>query len=72
MIMAVLSFFYTLASFRINITLVITFFFITMAFVMLMAAYWVVAEGNAKVGLDLQIVRTPSYLEHVMVVLIIS
>lgn len=43
-----------------------------MAFVMLMAAYWVVAEGNAKVGLDLQIVRTPSYLEHVMVVLIIS
>lgn len=56
MILAILSFFYTIASLRTNVALVITFFFITMAFTMLMSAYWVVGDGNAKVGMQLQIV----------------
>lgn len=56
MIMTVLTFFYVIASLRTNIALVITFFFIDMAFFMLMSSYWVAAEGRASVALGLQIV----------------
>lgn len=56
MIMTVLTFFYVLAAFRTNITLVITFFFIDMAFFMLMSTYWVAAEGRATTAGNLQIV----------------
>lgn len=54
--MTVLTFLYVLASFRTNITLVITFFFIMMAFFMLMSAYWTAAEGKTAISHDLQIV----------------
>jgi hypothetical protein len=57
MIMTVLTLFYVLASLRTNITLVITFFFIDMAFFMLMSSYWTAAEGKTTTAKDLQIVR---------------
>lgn len=60
MIMTVLTFLYVLASLRTNIVLVITFFFIDMAFFMLMSSYWVAAEGKTKVSHDLQIVSKQS------------
>ncbi|KXL49726.1 MAG: hypothetical protein FE78DRAFT_139424 [Acidomyces sp. 'richmondensis'] len=55
MIMTVLTFLYVLASLRTNIVLVVTFFFIDMAFFMLMSSYWVAAEGKPKISHDLQI-----------------
>ncbi|HEX3643731.1 MAG TPA: GPR1/FUN34/YaaH family transporter, partial [Ktedonobacteraceae bacterium] len=58
MIMTVLTFLYVLASLRTNITLVITFFFIDMAFFMLMSSYWTAAEGRDSVAQGLQIVST--------------
>lgn len=60
MVMAVLSTLYTLASIRTNIVLVFTFFNIAMAFIMLMAAYWVLGEGNMAAGGKLTIVSRPS------------
>lgn len=57
MIMAILSTLYTLASIRTNIVLVFTFFNIAMAFIMLMAAYWTLAEGKIAAGGKLTIVR---------------
>jgi len=56
MIMTVLTLLYVLASLRTNIVLVITFFFIDMAFFMLMSSYWVAAEGKTMISHDLQIV----------------
>lgn len=64
MIMTVLSFLYVLAALRTNITLAVTFFFIDMAFFMLMSSYWVAAEGRAEAAKGLQIVsRTRDLLK---------
>ena len=56
MIMTVLTFLYVLASVRTNVTLVITFLFIDLAFFMLMSSYWTLAEGRADVAKNLQTV----------------
>lgn len=56
MIMTVLTLFYVLASLRTNIILVIVFFFIDMAFFMLMATYWCLGDGNTKAAAGLQVV----------------
>ena len=65
MIMTVLTFFYVLASLRTNITLVITFFFIDMAFFMLMSSYWTAAEGRASDAQGLQVVSTKLRHSHI-------
>lgn len=62
MILTVLTFIYLLASFRTNITLVITFLFIDLAFFMLMSSYWVAAEGRAEGAQHLQIVKTLAFV----------
>ncbi|KIW90988.1 uncharacterized protein Z519_08771 [Cladophialophora bantiana CBS 173.52] len=46
--MALVTFFFLVASLRTNITFALVFFFIDLAFIMLMACYWTVADGNVN------------------------
>lgn len=46
MVMALVTFFFLLASLRTSITFVLVFLFIDLAFIMLMATYWTLAEGK--------------------------
>lgn len=48
--MALVTFFFLIASFRTNITFVLVFLFIDLAFIMLMATYWSSAEGKTAVA----------------------
>ena len=64
--MTVLTFFYVIASVRTNITLVITFFFIDMAFFMLMSSYWVRAEGRVDAAKGLEIVSIPGVYHFIL------
>ncbi len=50
MVMALVTFFFLVASFRTNITFVLVFLFIDLAFIMLMATYWTLAEGKMAVA----------------------
>ncbi|OAL27907.1 hypothetical protein AYO22_03252 [Fonsecaea multimorphosa] len=50
MVMALVTFFFLIASFRTNITFVLVFLFIDLAFIMLMATYWSAAEGKTAVS----------------------
>lgn len=57
--MALVTFFFLIASFRTNITFVVVFLFIDLAFIMLMATYWSAAEGKTAVALKCQKVSSP-------------
>ncbi|OQU94530.1 hypothetical protein CLAIMM_00879 [Cladophialophora immunda] len=50
MVMALVTFFFLVASLRTNITFVLVFFFIDLAFIMLMATYWTMAEGKTAIA----------------------
>ncbi|KAK5241519.1 hypothetical protein LTS06_012052, partial [Exophiala xenobiotica] len=50
MVMALVTFFFLVASLRTNITFVLVFLFIDLAFIMLMATYWTLAEGKMAVA----------------------
>lgn len=54
MVMALVTFFFLLASFRTNITFVLVFLFIDLAFIMLMATYWTLAEGKTAIAAKCQ------------------
>jgi len=55
MVMALVTFFFVIASLRTNVVFVLVFLFIDLAFVMLMATYWTLAEGMASVSHKCQI-----------------
>jgi len=55
MVMALVTFFFLIASLRTNIVFVLVFFFIDLAFIMLMATYWTLAEGKTAVAAKCQI-----------------
>lgn len=48
--MALVTFFILVASLRTNIVYVLVFLFIDLAFIMLMATYWTLAEGKVTVA----------------------
>ncbi|KAF4991918.1 hypothetical protein FDECE_13860 [Fusarium decemcellulare] len=50
MAMSIVNFFFTVASLRTNITFFLVFLFIELAFIMLMASYWTLAEGNVALA----------------------
>ena len=50
MVMALVTFFFLIASVRTNIVFVLVFLFIDLAFIMLMATYWTLAEGKVAVA----------------------
>ncbi|KAK5332313.1 hypothetical protein LTR98_011557, partial [Exophiala xenobiotica] len=50
MVMALVTFFFLVASVRTNIVFVLVFFFIDLAFIMLMATYWTLAEGKTAIA----------------------
>ncbi|EXJ67633.1 uncharacterized protein A1O5_08979 [Cladophialophora psammophila CBS 110553] len=52
MVMALVTFFFLIASLRTNVTFVLVFFFIDLAFIMLMATYWTLAEGKTAILLE--------------------
>lgn len=54
--MAIVTFFFVVCSIRTNVVLWLVFVFIDLAFIMLMAVYWTLAEGMTKVSEHLQIV----------------
>jgi len=60
MVMALVTFFFVIASLRTNIVFVLVFIFIYLAFIMLMATYWTLAEGLTDVASKCQIVRALS------------
>jgi hypothetical protein len=57
MVMALVTFFFLVASLRTNITFVLVFLFIDLAFIMLMATYWTLAEGKMAVAEKCEKVR---------------
>ncbi|KAK5020666.1 hypothetical protein LTS07_011495 [Exophiala sideris] len=50
MVMALVTFFFLIASFRTNVVFVLVFLFIDLSFIMLMATYWSSAEGKTAVA----------------------
>lgn len=58
MAMALVTLFFVIGSLRTNLVFVLIFVFIDLAFVMLMASYWTLAEGKTDVASKCQIVRT--------------
>lgn len=52
--MAIVTFFFLVASLRTNITFVLVFLFIDLAFIMLMATYWTAAEGKTAIAAKCQ------------------
>lgn len=56
MCMAIVTFFFVVCSIRTNVILWLVFVFIDLAFIMLMAVYWTLAEGMTGVSGKLQIV----------------
>lgn len=59
MVMALVTFFFLIASFRTNVVFVLVFLFIDLAFIMLMATYWSAAEGKTAVADKCQKVSSP-------------
>lgn len=55
MVMALVTFFFVIASFRTNVVFVLIFIFIDLTFLMLTACYWTLAQGMTTVGQKLQI-----------------
>lgn len=63
MCMALVTFFFCVGSIRTNLVLWLVFVFIDLAFIMLMATYWTLAEGMTTTAGNLQIVsQTPAAL----------
>lgn len=56
MVMSLVTFFFVIASVRTNIIFVLIFLFIDLAFLMLTACYWTLAQDMTAVGQNLQIV----------------
>ena len=56
--MALVTFFFLIASLRTNVVFVLVFLFIDLAFILLMATYWTLAEGRTAVAGKCQIVST--------------
>lgn len=52
--MALITLYFTICSVRTNVILVIIFFFITLAFLLLTGTYWVMAEGKTDEASKLQ------------------
>jgi hypothetical protein len=50
MVMALVTFFFVVGSLRTNFVFVLVFVFIDLAFIMLMATYWTLAEGKTAVA----------------------
>ena len=50
MVMAIVTFFFMVGSLRINIVFFLVFLFIDLAFIMLMATYWLLAEGRTMLA----------------------
>jgi hypothetical protein len=59
MVMSLLTFFYVVASLRTNVVFFLVFLFIDLAFLMLTACYWTLAQGMTVLGNNLQIVGAP-------------
>lgn len=57
--MAILTFFYVVASIRTNIVLVLVLLFIDLAFSMLTSTYWNLADGKTAEAENLQLVSLP-------------
>ncbi|KAG0647504.1 hypothetical protein D0Z07_6692 [Hyphodiscus hymeniophilus] len=55
MVMSLLTFFYVVASLRTNVVFFLVFLFIDLAFLMLTACYWTLAQGMTVIGHNLQI-----------------
>lgn len=62
MAMALVTFFFFLGSLRTNLVFVLVFFFIDLAFIMLMATYWTLADGKTAVAANCHIVSTMLHL----------
>jgi succinate-acetate transporter protein len=56
MCMALVTFFFVVGSIRTNVVLWLVFVFIDLAFIMLMAVYWTLAEGRTDLANRLQTV----------------
>lgn len=52
--MGLITLFFLICSIRTNVILVIIFFFIMLAFLLLTGTYWVLAEGKSEEGARLQ------------------
>jgi len=50
MVMALVTFFFVIGSLRTNVVFVLVFVFIDLAFIMLMATYWTLAEGRTAIA----------------------
>lgn len=57
MCMAIVTFFFCICSIRTNLVLWLVFVFIDLAFIMLMATYWTLAEGMTTTASHLQTAR---------------
>jgi len=58
MVMAIATFVFLIVSLRTNIVFFLVFFFIELAFIMLMATYWTLAEGKTAIASMCQTVST--------------
>ena len=66
--MAIVTFFFVICSIRTNVILWLVFVFIDLAFIMLMAVYWTLAEGMTEVSNHLQIVSQDLSLSIIIIV----
>lgn len=53
--MGLINFYFTICSLRTNVILVIVFFFIELALLLLAGAYWLLAEGRDAVAANVQL-----------------
>lgn len=57
MVMSLVTFFFVVGSLRTNIVFFFIFLFIDLAFLMLTACYWTLAQGKTALGQHIQTVR---------------